>query len=130
MEKCESKQYQQLSFKYFVKSFLISTLLPKIYSIQTTISGGTWAECHVLQVEARCLTFDNRSVAGVRSGESVGIQTILTTLRISQLIKLKSPRQTWHGHLVLIPRPQVPGTPTQAPNPPSPQMRAPLSARG
>ena len=41
MEKCYSKHYRQLSFKYFVKSLLILKLFSKVSLIQTTISVGT-----------------------------------------------------------------------------------------
>ena len=40
-EKCWSEHYQQLSFKYFVKSFSIPLLSSKEPSIQTTIPGWT-----------------------------------------------------------------------------------------
>ena len=36
-EKCSSDHYQQLSFQYFAKSFLISRLLSKVSEKQTTI---------------------------------------------------------------------------------------------
>ena len=36
-----SEHYQQLSLKYFVKSFSIRKLLLKAQEFQTTISGGT-----------------------------------------------------------------------------------------
>ena len=40
-EKCSSDLYQQLHFKDFVKSFLISKLLTKVLKIQMTNSSGT-----------------------------------------------------------------------------------------
>ena len=40
-EKCWSKHYQQLSFKYFVKSFSIQKLWSKVSEFQPTISRGT-----------------------------------------------------------------------------------------
>ena len=40
-EKCGLEHYQQLSLKYFVKSFSVQKLSSKVSSIQTTISGGT-----------------------------------------------------------------------------------------
>ena len=39
--KCKSRHYHQLSFKYFVKSFFITKLLSKVSKIQTKISGVT-----------------------------------------------------------------------------------------
>ena len=36
-----SDQYQQLSFKYFVKSFLTPKLLPRVSAIKTTIANVT-----------------------------------------------------------------------------------------
>ena len=39
-EECWIEHYQQLSFKYFVKQFLITKLLSKKVWIQTTISHG------------------------------------------------------------------------------------------
>ena len=40
MEKYSSERYQQLSFKYFAKSFSITKMLPKVCKIQTKIARG------------------------------------------------------------------------------------------
>ena len=45
-EKYLSEHYQQISFKYFVKSFLIIKLLPKVLKIQTTVP---FTNCGVME---------------------------------------------------------------------------------
>ena len=40
-EKCYPEYYQELSFKYFVKSFLFIEIMSQISKIQTTILGVT-----------------------------------------------------------------------------------------
>ena len=41
MEKCQSQNYQQLSFTFFEQLFSMPKLMSKVSDIQTTISGGT-----------------------------------------------------------------------------------------
>ena len=40
-EKCSSDYYQELSFKYFVRSFLIYKLSSKVAKFQTTVNNNS-----------------------------------------------------------------------------------------
>ena len=70
--KCYSGHYQQLPFKYFVRSFLILKLLSKVSQIQTTIWGENLYRLSLVYIQCQALRETRTTVCKQQPDTSSG----------------------------------------------------------